>query len=309
MKAPELERQQAPDMTAVSDDTRQLIGNSISDNTRAAYSAALAKLDAALPVSRQTDSGLADYIGGLHAAGAAPASIALAVAAVKFRARIAGKANPAGEAVRLALKGIRKEGRGRGRGQAVAVTYEQVIRIQAAACQPRRHGRGIERQATAIARGQVDAALVGLAFQAGLRRSEIADLTWADMQPSAIPGAVLIHVRSSKTDQAGDKTDMRMAKNGTAAALEAIRNGAAETAPVFGLTPGQINRRLQNAAKAAGIDGISAHSFRIGLASELTARGASTTETMLAGGWSTARMVAHYSAGAKAERGAVAKYL
>ena len=48
---------------------------------------------------------------------------------------------------------------------------------------------------------------------------------------------------------------------------------------------------------------------RVGLASELTARGASTTEVMLAGNWRTARMVAHYSAGATAERGAVAKYL
>ncbi len=46
-----------------------------------------------------------------------------------------------------------------------------------------------------------------------------------------------------------------------------------------------------------------------GLASELTARGASTTEVMLAGNWKTARMVAHYSAGATAERGAVARYL
>ena len=30
---------------------------------------------------------------------------------------------------------------------------------------------------------------------------------------------------------------------------------------------------------------------------------------MLAGNWKTARMVAHYAAGATAERGAVAKYL
>ena len=52
-----------------------------------------------------------------------------------------------------------------------------------------------------------------------------------------------------------------------------------------------------------------AHSGRVGLASELTARGASTTEVMLAGNWKTARMVAHYSAGATAERGAVRKYL
>ena len=51
------------------------------------------------------------------------------------------------------------------------------------------------------------------------------------------------------------------------------------------------------------------HSGRVGLASEFTARGASTTETMLAGGWKTARMVAHYSAGAAAEQDAVDRYL
>ena len=181
--------------------------------------------------------------------------------------------------------------------------------MQAVAAQPRRRGRGMESPDVATRRGAEDAALVGLAFQAGLRRSEIAALAWADVQPAAIPGAVLIHVRASKTDPAGDRTDIRMAKNGTADALDAIRSGASDAEPVFGLTPGQINRRIQAAAAAAGIDGISAHSFRVGLASELTARGASTTETMLAGGWSTARMVAHYSAGATAERGAVAKYL
>ena len=47
----------------------------------------------------------------------------------------------------------------------------------------------------------------------------------------------------------------------------------------------------------------------VGLASELTSRGASTTDVMLAGNWKTSRMVAHYSAGATAERGAVARYL
>ena len=67
---------------------------------------------------------------------------------------------------------------------------------------------------------------------------------------------------------------------------------------------------LTEAAKAAGIESrLTGHSGRVGLAVELTARGASTTETMLAGGWQTARMVAHYSAGVAAEQGAVAKYL
>ena len=38
-------------------------------------------------------------------------------------------------------------------------------------------------------------------------------------------------------------------------------------------------------------------------------RGASTIDVMLAGNWKTSRMVAHYSAGATAERGAVARHL
>ena len=44
-------------------------------------------------------------------------------------------------------------------------------------------------------------------------------------------------------------------------------------------------------------------------ASEFTTCGASTTDVMLAGKWKTLRMVAYYSAGAIAERGAVARYL
>ena len=90
------------------------------------------------------------------------------------------------------------------------------------------------------------------------------------------------------------------------------RNAAARRHEVAGplRPPLQIQRRFTAAARAAGIEArVTAHSGRVGLASELTARGASTTEVMLAGNWKTARMVAHYSAGATAERGAVRKYL
>ena len=69
-------------------------------------------------------------------------------------------------------------------------------------------------------------------------------------------------------------------------------------------------RAFTAAAAAADLDRrVTAHSGRVGLASELTSRGASTTDVMLAGNWKTSRMVAHYSAGATAERGAVARYL
>lgn len=161
-------------------------------------------------------------------------------------------------------------------------------------------------------RGKLDAALVGTMFHGGLRRSEAAALCWGDIRPAAdIPGAVLLHIRTSKTNPTGDRKDLRLVKNSCAAALEAIRPpDAAPTDSVFGLSVNSISRRFIAAAKAAGIAGrITPHSARVGLATELTRRGASTTEVMLAGGWTSARMVAHYSASIHAEQGAVAKYL
>ena len=88
---------------------------------------------------------------------------------------------------------------------------------------------------------------------------------------------------------------------------------AATPAPadrVVPLSAQMIGLRFTAAAQVAGVESlVTAHSGRVGLASELTSRGASTTDVMLAGNWKTSRMVAHYSAGATAERGAGARYL
>ena len=145
----------------------------------------------------------------------------------------------------------------------------------------------------------------------GLRRSEVSALEWRDVAAASDGDGVLITVRTSKTNQEGDTADVRYLKNGAAKAIRTLRTARPDAAPtdrVIGLSPLQIQRRFSAAARAAGIEArLTAHSGRVGLASELTARGASTTEVMLAGNWRTSRMVAHYSAGAKAERGAVAK--
>ena len=134
----------------------------------------------------------------------------------------------------------------------------------------------------------------------------------------ATPAGVLVAVRQSKTNPDGDTADLRYLKNGAARAVRTLRAhvtsagaaGPAPTARVVPLTGQQIGQRFTAAASAAGLARrVTAHSGRVGLASELTARGASTTAVMLAGNWKTARMVAHYSAGATAERGAVATYL
>ncbi len=171
----------------------------------------------------------------------------------------------------------------------------------------------MESPATAAKRGDMDVAIAGLLFHAGLRRAEAAALTWADVADAPnTPGAVLVTVRASKTNQDGARADVRMVKGGYAAAIRGLRPATPEAGAsvLGGLAPCSVARRLRAAADAAGIGGrITGHSGRVGLASELVARGASTADVMLAGGWQTARMVSHYAAGATAERGAVARYL
>ena len=121
----------------------------------------------------------------------------------------------------------------------------------------------------------------------------------------------MVTVRRSKTNQEGETTDVRFVKGDVARAIRTLRAAATPgpTDRVAPLSPKMVGLRFQAAARAAGVERVTAHAGRGGLASELTSRGASTTDVMLAGNWKTSRMVAHYSAGATAERGAVARYL
>ena len=291
--------------------TRKLADASISVNTRRAYAGALRRLDAWRGAAPVDDASLAVYLGELFEAGRAPATAALAVAAVRFRAKLAGQPAPAGEATARVLGGFRRTAADRGRGQAAPLRADGLAAILATATRPRTDGRGVESHTTAHRRGRLDAVIASLLFMGGLRRSEVSALEWRDVSDARDGDGVLLTVRTSKTNQEGDAADVRYLKNGAANAIRTLR--AADAAPtdrVIGLSPLQIQRRFTAAARAAGIEArVTAHSGRVGLASELTARGASTTEVMLAGNWKTARMVAHYSAGATAERGAVRKYL
>ena len=291
--------------------TRRLAAHSLSANTRAAYTCALRQFDTWRGAAPATDATLAAYLGLLFEQGRAPATAALVVAAVTFRATLAGTPVRGPQTDRV-LAGFRRDGADRGRGQAAPLTADGLAAILATADRPRVTGRGRESGAVAARRGALDKALAAGLFQGGLRRADAAALEWRDVAPATTAGAILVTVRRSKTDQEGTAADVRYLKDAAAAAVLALRPAdPAPTARVFGgRTPQQLGRRFTAAAAAAGLHGrLTAHSGRVGLASELTARGASTTDVMLAGAWKTARMVAHYSAGATAELGAVARYL
>lgn len=92
---------------------RELLRSSLSANTRTAYLGALTRLDAALKGQPLTDQALAAYLGRLFEVGRSAATAKLAVAAVRFQARLTGGPSPVGPLSERALRGyVRQEGVG-----------------------------------------------------------------------------------------------------------------------------------------------------------------------------------------------------
>ena len=78
----------------------------------------------------------------------------------------------------------------------------------------RQRGRGTESEEVAAERGRVDAVIAGLLFMAGMRRSEVSALRWADVADSTDGDGMLVTVRRSKTNQKGEVNDVRFVKDG-----------------------------------------------------------------------------------------------
>ena len=91
---------------------------------------------------------------------------------------------------------------------------------------------------------------------AGMRRSEVSALHWADVADAADGDGVLVTVRRSKTNQEGETTDVRFVKGGVARALRTLR-AAASPAPedrAVPLSPKMVGLRFQAAARGAGVE-------------------------------------------------------
>ena len=155
-------------------------------------------------------------------------------------------------------------------------------------------------------RGCLDAVTAGLLFMAGMRRSEVSALGWADVADAADgDGAGLPSAEGRRT---------RRARRGTPRFVKGAVAGAGRTRAAAGPVPEDPRRAALAEDGGAAVPGGGPGRRRrererplrrVGLASELTSPGASTPDVMLAGNRKTSRMVAHYSAGATAERGAV----
>ena len=125
-------------------------------------------------------------------------------------------------------------------------------------------------------------------------------------------GDVVVTIRRSKTNQAGERSDVRRLVGACAAAIRRLQAATSPepSDPVVGLGVDQVNRRFAAACAAAGLEGRrTSHGGRVGLAVELTARGAGTHAVQLAGGWKDASMVVRYAATVATREGAVSRYM
>ena len=297
-----------PTPTPVSIDVARLMQASIAPNTAKAYHAALDKLAGHLNEQPLTDAALADYLARLHAAGLAPASVAIAVQAVRFWEKLEGHPSSVGPLTTRTLAGIRRQGRGRGRGQVTGLTRETVQRMAHTAAK------------TDTVAGLRDAALFRVMSDALLRIGEAVAIDCEHITSEA-DGSGRLEIHRSKTDQEGKGASLYL----TARTVEAIRQLQAHA----GYTVGPLFRRMlkgdhmsddrltvdgarlaiKTSAKQAGIEGVSGHSLRIGTAQELAQRGASLVELQNAGRWTDSQMPAHYTRQQAAGKGAVARLL
>ena len=157
----------------------------------------------------------------------------------------------------------------------------------------------------------MDLALLSVLRDGLLRRSEASELRWSDME-FRDDGEALLHIPQSKTDQEAEGTVLYIghaAAEGPAG--NQTRRGPTQDpqALVFGLSARQIGRRVDAAAKAAGLgEGFTGHSGRVGMAQDLAATGVELPALMTAGRWKSSGMPARYTDRQAAGRGAVARY-
>ena len=299
----------------VHNDVTKLVESSHSKNTIKSYRWYLGKFHTWLETQTSScvdDDVVAYFLSEQYEAGYAPRHISLYAAAISWDAKQRGIPSPVGHTSHLTMRGIRRLGAKRGRGQSDAISFESFKRIMATATNPRPLQTRIETLHHAIERGMLDRVIVASLFLGGLRRSEVVALTWGDVDLSS-EEHVLLKVTTSKINQSGDALDIRFINNHGAYAfrdLRKFRHLETDTDRVVPLNPNTVDNRFKACCAAVGLEGLySSHSGRIGLASELSARGAPITEIARAGNWRSADMVIHYAKRASLKRGAVATYL
>ena len=174
--------------------TRRLVASSVSPNTRESYTSALRQFDTWRGRRPLDDATLAGAAG-------------------RFRARLSDHPDPASKGTDRVLAGFRR-------------TADHLSAVLATCHRPRKSGRGIKAPTTAARRGRLDAAIAGLLFMAGLRRSEVAALRWSDVTDADVPNSgVLVTDSGTAIETVSPTQGLWRARNGPRMPLGGVLAG------------------------------------------------------------------------------------
>jgi len=235
--------------------------------------------------------------------------------------RAAGLSNPcAHEIVRLAVKRMNRA-KGRRQKQAEPLNRASIDRMLDVKTPERRHRRVTEAKRDVPLIALRNAALVAVAYDTLLRRSELVSLYIGDLHRGTDSSGTVL-VRRSKADQEGEGAIKYLAPD-TMEHIDAWLAAAhLESGPLFrplskggqvgsvALGGGEVARVLRDLATAAGLKLArlpSGHSTRVGATQDMFAAGFELLEVMQAGSWKTPAMPARYGERLRAQRGAARK--
>jgi len=239
-----------------------------------------------------------------------PGTVRRYVASISFMCRAAGvEPNPcASNIVKLALRRMHVE-KGRRQDQAAGVTIELRNRMLAAAPD------------TLL--GKRNRAVLAVAYDTMLRRSELIALDLADLSPATVAVPATVLVRRSKTDAEGQGAFAYLSPDTMATLAAWLAASGTDRGALFRsvgkagrvggrLDSGDVSRIFKRMARAAAlapelVEKISGHSTRVGACQDMTSAGVELGLIMGAGRWKTAGMVARYSEHLAARRGGAAK--
>lgn len=165
-------------------------------------------------------------------------------------------------------------------------------------------------------------ALIAVAYSTLARRAELTALRVQDVtfSPEGDGTVTLI-------TKGGEHKERYLAPEARNALEQWLSAAQIESGPIFrrlesnghagarAVTSAEVARTFKRIATLIGLDRtrpiarISAHSTRIGAAQDLTAAGAALPEIMIAGGWKSPQMPAHYARKLDTRRGAMRRWL
>lgn len=263
---------------------------------------------------------VADFIDA-QAAIKAPATVARYRSSIAALHRAAGVANPClDEVVRLAIRRMNRAYGTRQR-QAEPLNRPSIDRMLTKKTPDRQHRRIAEAGRPVPLIALRNAALLAIAYDTLLRRSELVALLAEDLQ-RAEDGSGTILVRRSKGDQEAAGAVKYLAPDTVGHARAWLIGAGVSHGPLFrpitkGGRPGagalgsqEVRRLFRDVAAAAGVKLArtpSGHSTRVGAAQDMIAAGLELGEVMQAGSWKTVTMPARYSERLLARRGAARK--